>query len=98
GRIIKTNEDTFDAARILAFWGIGDLAGLDALTDVDSSLLEWASEAAIGDADGYNQGRPNYYLYDRPSSQRFVWLATDLDTVLDEDFLEASTTPVFAPT
>jgi hypothetical protein len=75
-----------------------DLAGLDAWADLDASMVEWASEAVIGDSDGYNYGRPNFYVYDRPSTQQFVWLANDLDTVLDEDFLDPETTPVLAPT
>jgi hypothetical protein len=98
GRDIKTNEDTFTWTRISTFWDLEDLAGIDAIVDVETSMLEWVSEALIGDSDGYNQGRPNYYLYDRPSNQQFVWLANDLDTTLDEDFLPPETTPIFAPT
>ncbi len=98
GREIKTNEETFTWTRINAFWAQETLAGLDQWVEVDASMVEWASEAVIGDTDGYNQGRPNYYVYDRPSTQRFLWLANDLDTVLDEDFLEPDTTPVMAPT
>lgn len=96
-RTIKTNEETFTWTRITAFWDLFDLAGLDSLVDVDRSMDEWASEAVIGDTDGYNQGRPNFFLYDRPSNHKFVWLANDLDTTLDEDFLPPDTSPVFAP-
>ena len=98
GREIKTNEETFSWAHIAAFWDTVDLPGIDAVVDLDTSMAEWASEAVIGDTDGYNQGRPNYYLYDRPSTGQFVWLANDLDTSLDADFLPPDTTPVFAPT
>jgi hypothetical protein len=98
GRNIKTNEETFSWARISAFWAIETLAGLDALVELETSMVEWASEAVIGDSDGYNQGRPNFFLYDRPSSQQFVWLANDLDTTLDSDFLPPDTSPVLAPT
>ncbi len=98
GRDIKTNEETFTWTRISAFWDAVTLGGMDAIIDLDTSMLEWASEAVIGDTDGYNQGRPNFLLYDRPSNQQFVWLANDLDTSLDEDFLPPDTTPVFAPT
>ncbi len=97
GRELKTNEDDFSWARITAMWDVTDLAGLDALTDVDESMREWASEAVIGDADGYNNGRANFYLYDHPGTGRFVWLANDLDTALDVDFLAPDTTPVLAP-
>lgn len=98
GREIKTNEETHGWTRITAFWALNDLGNMDPLIDLDMSMLEWVSEAIIGDSDGYNQGRPNYYLYDRPSTQKFVWLANDLDTTLDEDFLPPDTTPVLAPT
>jgi hypothetical protein len=97
GRSITTNEDDFSWAHISAFWDVIDLAGLDGLTDLDTSMHEWASEAVIGDSDGYNNGRANFYLYDQPSTQQFVWLATDLDTVLDVDYLEPDTTPILAP-
>jgi hypothetical protein len=98
GRDIKTNEETFTWTRISAWWDSETLASLDQWNDLDESMVEWASEAVIGDTDGYNQGRPNFYLYDRPSTQQFVWLANDLDTVLDSDFLPPTTTPVLAPT
>jgi hypothetical protein len=97
GRSIATNEDSFSWAHLSAFWDIEDLEGLDALTDLDVSMLTWASEAVIGDCDGYNYGRANFYLYDHPEIAQFVWLATDLDTVLDADYLEPDATPVFRP-
>ena len=97
GRDIKTNEETFTWERISAFWDITDLAGLDALTDLDTSMVEWASEAVIGDCDGYNYGRANFLLYDHPGTGRFVWLANDLDTILEWNFLPPDTTPVLAP-
>lgn len=97
-RDIKTNEETFTWTRITAFWNAETLAGLDTWIDLDESMVEWVSEAIIGDSDGYNYGRPNFYVYDRPSSQKFVWVANDLDTVLDEDFLSPRTTPLLAPT
>jgi hypothetical protein len=97
GRTIKTNEETHTTTRIDAFWDLEDLDGLRALTELETSMRAWVSEALIGDCDGYNQGRPNFLLYDRPSSRKFVWLVTDLDTSLDEDYLPPDATPVFAP-
>ncbi len=96
GHEIKTNEDSFTWTRIDAFWDVTEMNGMDTWIDVDDSMIEWATEAVIGDSDGYNQGRPNYFVYDRPSTQQFVWLANDLDTVMDEDFLPPDTTPVFS--
>jgi hypothetical protein len=98
GRDIKTNEETFSWTHISAFWDVETLPAIEALVDVETSLFEWVSEAVIGDSDGYNQGRPNYLLYDHPATGQFVWLANDLDTTLDEDFLPPDTSPVFAPT
>jgi hypothetical protein len=97
GREIKTNEDTFTWDHISEFWHVADLAGLDAVADLDTSMLTWTAEAVIGDVDGYNQGRANFYVYDHPATGKFVWLANDLDTALDELFLEPDTTPVFTP-
>jgi hypothetical protein len=97
GREIKTNEDDFTWDHISAFWDVTDLAGLDALADVDTSMLTWAAEAVIGDPDGYNYGRANFFVYDHPATGKFVWLANDLDTVLDDEYLPPGTTPVLAP-
>lgn len=97
GRIITTNEDTFSWDRITVLWHPPDYATIENMTELDTSMIEWASEAVIGDADGYNNGRANFYLYDRPSTGKFVWLVNDLDTVLDADFLPPDATPVFWP-
>jgi len=98
GRVLTTNEEDFSWAQITAMWDVDSLAGLDGLSDLDLSMREWVSEAVIGDADGYNAGRANFFLYDHPGTGRFVWLANDLDTALDADFLAPTTTPVLAPT
>jgi hypothetical protein len=97
GRVIKTNEETFTWDRIDAFWDIQSLDELDELADVDATLVEWAAEAVVGDSDGYYTGHANFFLYDHPT-RGFIWLANDLDTVLDGDFLPAQTTPVFPAT
>lgn len=95
GRIIRTNEDTFSWDHLELLWhGVFDVAALEAITDLDASLLEWAAEAVIGDADGYYNGRANFYIYDHPT-RGFIWLPDDLDTTLDPDFLPVDTTPVF---
>jgi hypothetical protein len=97
GRVITTNEDTFTWERLSACWHVTDLPGIDTLTDLDVSMHEWASETVIGDVDGYNNGRANFFLYDNPATHRFVWLANDLDTALDPEYLEVDSTPVLAP-
>jgi spore coat protein CotH len=94
GRTIKTNEDTFTWDRIDAFWHIPAMGDLEPLADVDAAMNEWASEVVIGDADGYYNGRANFYLYDHPS-RGFIWIPNDLDAALDWDFLSPEATPIF---
>lgn len=94
GRIIKTNEDTFEWDRLEALWDVPDMASLAALADLDAAFQEWAAEAVVGDADGYYNGRANFYLYDHPS-RGFIWLPHDIDTALADDFLPPDASPVF---
>jgi len=96
GREIKTNEDTFSWERLDAFWHVADMTSLDTLADVDAAFYEWAAEAMIGDADGYYNGRANFYLYDHPT-RGFVWIPQDLDTTLDDDYLPEDASPIFPP-
>lgn len=95
GRIIKTNEETFSWDRIDALWHDADSpAELEALADVDSSIYEWAAEAMGSHADGYHNGRANFYLYDHPT-RGFIWLPHDADTAFDGDYLPADASPQF---
>jgi hypothetical protein len=95
GRTIKTNEDTFSWDRIDAFWhNITTPAELDAMADMDASLYEWAAEAVIGAADGYYNGRANFYLYDHPT-RGFIWFPHDMDTAFADDFLPEEADPLF---
>ncbi len=95
GRVIKTNEDTFTWDRIDALWHDADTpAELEALADVDFSIYEWAAEAMSSHADGYYNGRANFYLYDHPQ-RGFLWIPHDADTAFDEDFLPATASPQF---
>jgi CotH kinase protein/Putative metal-binding motif len=97
GREIRTNEDNFTWDRLDTFWAVHDYATLDQVADLDASMREWAAEALLGDADGYNNGRANFYLYDSPVRGKFVWLGSDFDTVLDADFLAPESPPIFNP-
>ncbi len=94
GFAIKTNELTHTTTRINALWAIRDVAGLEQLADLDAALQEWTTEAMIGDADGYYNGRANFYLYDHPT-RGFIWLPHDVDTAIDEDYLLPVESPVF---
>ncbi len=95
GRIIKTNEDTFSWDRVDALWhDVTTPAELDVLVDMDASIDEWAAEAMIGDADGYYNGRANFYLYDHPT-RGFIWIPQDLDTVFADDYLSEDASPIW---
>lgn len=95
GRTIKTNEDTFSWERIDRFWyQVHTAADLDALADMDASVYEWAAEAVVGAADGYYNGRANFYLYDHPT-RGFIWFPHDMDTAFAEEFLPAGADAVF---
>lgn len=95
GRIIKTNEETFSWDRVDALWHDADTPEeLDALADLDASLYEWAAEAVGSHADGYYNGRANFYLYDHPA-RGFIWIPNDLDTAFDRDFLPVESSPLF---
>jgi len=95
GRIIKTNEETFTWDRLDELWN-SPIATFNDLADEDAAYAEWAGEAVVGDADGYYNGRANFYLYDHPD-RGFIWIPSDLDTVLDWDFLSPTAPPVAPP-
>jgi spore coat protein CotH len=59
-----------------------DLASLQPLVDIPNSLLEWAAEAVINDADGYYGGSHNYYIYDE-GGPGYVWLPDHADSSLE---------------
>lgn len=85
GRIIKTNEETFTYARLDPWWDDDnplDIAGVDALADLDASVKAWTAEAMMPHSDGYYMGRPNYFLYDHPT-HGFTWISHDLDSAFD---------------
>ena len=54
-------------------------AVVGARVDLDQARRFFAAEILIGHWDGYAQLRNNYYLYDRPSDGRFVFLPSGMD-------------------
>jgi hypothetical protein len=81
---LETNEDLSSQPhpRIDAWWMVSDAAGLAAIADMDETLLEWAGEAMIADADGFWIGRHNFFLYDHPT-RGWLWIPHDLDATID---------------
>jgi hypothetical protein len=69
-------------ARQAAFWAARDIPSMTAIIDLPGSILAWAAEAVLNDADGYWGGAHNFYIYDQ-GAKGFVWFPTDTDSTLD---------------
>ncbi len=54
--------------------------------DVDMYLRTLAVEVLAGHWDGYAYNKNNYYLYQRPSDQKFVFLEYDMDNTFGIDW------------
>jgi hypothetical protein len=78
----ETNTKVPDWGRQGAFWAAADLTALSAITDLKSSIVSWAAEAVLNDADGYYGGAHNFYLYDQ-GANGFVFLPNDTDSTFD---------------
>jgi len=79
GSIAETNKLTADWTRLRQLWNANDIAGVEQIVDLPNSVLEWAAEAAINDADGYYGGSHNFYIYDQ-GARGYTWLPSDVDT------------------
>ena len=84
GGALQTNTDTMGLSkpRLNAFWAATDAASVAAITDMDEALLEWASEAMLGDPDGFWIGHTNWLIYDHPT-RGWLWIPHDLDATID---------------
>jgi len=82
GQELKTNKKTPNRDRLRAFWAARDIPSMTAIIDLPSSILEWAAEAMLNDADGYWGGAHNFYIYDQ-GAPGFVFLPTDTDSTFD---------------
>jgi hypothetical protein len=60
----------------------GDFASISAIVDLPSSMVEFASEAILNNADGTYGGEHNFYIYDQGSAG-FVYLPDDTDSTFD---------------
>ncbi len=59
-----------------------DFASISAIVDLPSSVVEFASEAILNNADGTYGGTHNFYIYDQGSAG-FVYLPNDTDSTFD---------------
>jgi hypothetical protein len=78
----ETNKDMPNWPRLQQLWDARDITAVAAIVDLPNTVLEWAAEAVLDDADGYYGGSHNFYVYDE-GSPGYVWLPNDIDTCLD---------------
>jgi CotH kinase protein/Putative metal-binding motif len=64
------------------FWNAKDITAVTQIVDLPHSLLEWASEAILNNADGYYGGSHNFYLYDQGAAG-YVFVPTDVDATVE---------------
>src|SRR5262249_1410058 len=83
GATPTTNTSTADWNKLSQFWNATTPAALAAIVDMPGSFLTWAAEMMLNDGDGYWGGDPNFYLYDLGPNKPYVFLPTDMDSVLD---------------
>ena len=82
GSIAETNKGAPDWAKLRQLWDAKSLAAVEQIVDLPNTVLEWAAEAAINDADGYYGGSHNFYLYDEGAAG-YTWLPSDVDTTFE---------------
>jgi CotH kinase protein len=82
GTELQSSAATVNWARLQALNAATDIATLATLVDLPNTVLEWAAEAVVEDADGYYGGAHNYYLYDQGSAG-YVWLLDHTDSAFE---------------
>jgi hypothetical protein len=78
----QSNQASPNWTRLNMLNAAADLTSLQAIVDLPSTLLEWAAEAVINDADGYYGGAHNYYVYDE-GAPGYVWLPDHADSAFE---------------
>jgi hypothetical protein len=78
----ETNNEMPDWSRQMAFWQATDIASVSSIVDLERSMMDWAGEALINNADGYYGGNHNFYIYDT-GAKGFVFLPNDTDSTFD---------------
>jgi hypothetical protein len=82
GTEAHTNVTTINWTKVQALDGAADMGTLRTLVDVPNTVLEWAAEAVVEDADGYYGGSHNFWIYDQGSAG-YVWLLDHTDSALE---------------
>jgi hypothetical protein len=90
---LSTNKSANDYSGLIQFLNVlnntnsADFAcEIDAVFDVDMYLRTLAIEVLTGHWDGYAYNKNNYYLYQRPSDQKFVFIEYDMDNTFGIDW------------
>ncbi len=83
GATAETNTSTANWNKLSQFWNATTPSALAAIVDLPHSFLTWAGEMMLNDGDGYWGGDHNFYLYDLGPNKGYVFLPTDLDSILD---------------
>ena len=79
GDELKTNEEEpYLETKLGDFWAADTLEEVEALTDVEQAIDEWAAEAALPAYDNFWLHGWNYYLYEHPT-RGFLFLPHDWD-------------------
>ncbi len=82
GTEAQTNQNTANWTRLQALQAAADIGTLAQLADLPNTVLEWAAEVVIEDADGTYGGSHNYYLYDEGAAG-YVWLPDHTDSAFE---------------
>jgi CotH kinase protein/Putative metal-binding motif len=82
GAQAETNSASANWARLQQLRNATDIATLQGLVDLPNTVLEWAAEVVVNDADGYYGGSHNYYIYDQ-GQPGYLWLPDHTDSALE---------------
>ena len=90
---LKTNESVNDYSGLIQFINVLNnsaaanfVCDIQEVFDVDSYLRTLAVEILIGQWDGYAYNKNNYFLYERPSDGKFIFMEYDLDNTFGVDW------------
>ena len=91
--ILKTNEAVNDYSGLIHLIEVlynsanaNFICDIQEVFDVDSYLRTLAVEILIGQWDGYAFNKNNYFLYERPSDGKFIFMEYDLDNTFGVDW------------
>ncbi|MFM6934601.1 MAG: CotH kinase family protein [Flavobacteriales bacterium] len=90
---LKTNETSNDYSGLIHLIDVLNNTtasnfpcAIEEVFDVDTYLRTLAVEILISQWDGYAYNKNNYYLYERPSDGRFIFMEYDLDNTFGIDW------------